>query len=74
MYRDGCKEYGKKYYNEAKEKMKQLLELAKEVYELSEKESSYCIPGDVGIAKTFGEYSHERAVLNDVASKYGLKF
>lgn len=74
MYRNGCEEHGIKYHREAKEKMKQLLELAKEIYELSAKESSYCIPGDSVVAVTFGKYSNERTVLNDVASKYGLKF
>lgn len=74
MYRSGYEEKGKKYHDEAKEKMTQLLELAKEIYELSAKESSYCIPGDGGVTVTFGKYSNERNVLNDVASKYELKF
>lgn len=74
MYRNGYEEQGKKYHDEAKEKMKQLLELAEEVYKLSAQESNYCIPGDGVVAISFGKYSNERNALNDVASKYGLKF
>ena len=74
MYKDGYEEKGKQYHNEVKEKMKQLLELARQVYDLSNKESEYHIPGDCVVAVTFAKDSHERHVLNDVASKYGLRF
>ena len=74
MYRSGYEEKGKKYHDEAKEKMTQLLELARQVYDLSNKESEYCIPGESSVTVTFGKYRNERNVLNDVASKYGLKF
>ena len=74
MYRNGYEEKGKKYHDEAKEKMTQLLELARQVYDLSNKESEYCIPGESAGTVTFSKYSNERNALNDVASKYGLKF
>ena len=74
MYKVGYEEKGNQYHNEAKEKMKQLLELARQVYELSSKELAYCIPGAGIEVVTFGKDSHERHVLNDVASKYGLRF
>lgn len=74
MYKVGYEEKGNQYHHEAKEKMQQLLEIARQVYDLTSKESEYCIPGDSVVAVTFGKDSHERHVLNDVASKYGLKF
>lgn len=74
MYKEGYEEQGRKYHNEAKKKMKQLLELAKDVYDLSSKESAYCIPGDSVATITFGQYGNERNALNDIAGKYGLKF
>lgn len=72
MYKDGYEEQGSRYHNQAKDKMAQLIDLAKEIYTITNKESEYCIPGDMIV--TFGKYSNERNALNDVASKYGLKF
>ena len=74
MYRNGLEETGKKYHDEAKEKMKQLLELAEEIYKLSYKESCCCIPG-AGIAVvSFSKNSFEGDHLNQVARQYGLKY
>ena len=54
--------------------MTKLIELARQVYDLSNKESEYCIPGESAGTVTFSKYSNERNALNDVALKYGLKF
>lgn len=74
MYKEGYEEQGSQYHNQAKEKMEQLIELAREIYTITSKESDYCIPGDGVVAVTFAKDSHERHVLDDVARKYGLKF
>lgn len=74
MYRNGLEETGKKYRNEAREKMKQLLELAKEVYNLSCQEGNCCVPGAGVAVVSFSKDSLERIQLEQVASKYGLKF
>ena len=74
MYINGWEETGRKYHNEAKEKMKQLLELAEEIYKLSYKEADCCVPGARVTAVSFSKDSLESNQLNKVASKYGLKF